>query len=405
MNTPVTGQLTLEGVRVLDLTWVYAGPVCTQLLADQGAEVIKLESERSMDVGRVGGPWLHDTNTSPDGGGGFTRLNRNKRAITLNLKTPEGNRLFKELVAQSDVLVNNYMAGTLKRMGLGWDVLRDVNPRLIMCECSGMGQTGPYSGHVAYGQSLLALAGHYELTGYPDSHPVMPAYTYADFASPTIAAFAVTSALIWRKQSGVGQYIDLSQFEVTASLLAEAQFEYLINGAERTREGNAEPGCLVHNVFRCAGNDAWCAIVIRTPAEWSAFCAIAGDSRLPASLEPAGDTSHIESIIEEWTVTRSSAEVMETLQAAGIEAGRVQNTADIVDGDEHVQQRGYFETYEHLLGEQVRVDGVPFKMSLTPAHVRKPGPTYGGDNDYIFGEMLGLSAERINELRQSGVIG
>jgi crotonobetainyl-CoA:carnitine CoA-transferase CaiB-like acyl-CoA transferase len=395
----------MEGVRVLDLTWVYAGPVCTQLLADQGAEVIKLESERSMDVGRAGGPWLHGTNTSPDGGGGFTRLNRNKRAITLNLKQPEGKDLFKRLVAESDVLVNNYTAGTLKRMGVGWDVLRDVNPRLIMCECSGMGQTGPYAGFAAYGQTLLALAGAYELTGYPDSHPVMPAYTYADFASPTIAAFAVTSALIWRKQSGMGQYIDLSQFEVTASLLAEAQFEYLVNGTERTRQGNAGPGTLIHNVFRCAGEDAWCAIVIRAPAEWDAFRGIAGDSRLPERIEPGDDTTTVECLIEEWTSARASLEVMETLQAVGIEAGRVQNTADIVDGDPHIQERGYFETYEHLLGERVRVDGVPFKMSLTPAHVRTPGPTYGGDNDYVFGGLLGLSADRINELRKTGVIG
>lgn len=404
MTAAITGKLTMEGVRVLDLTWVYAGPICTQLLADQGAEVIKLESERSMDVGRAGGPWLHGMNTSPDGGGGFTRLNRNKRAITLNLKQPEGKELFKQLVAESDVLVNNYTAGTLKRFGLGWDVLRDINPRFIMCECSGMGQTGPYAGHAAYGQTLLALAGAYDLTGYPDSHPVMPAYTYADFASPTVAAFAVASALIWRQQSGLGQYIDLSQFEVTASLLAEAQFEYLINGTERTREGNAEPGCLVHNVFRCAGDDAWCAIVVRTPDEWSTFRAIAGDSRLPETIDPAGDIDLLEALIEEWTESRTSSEVMEMLQAAGVEAARIQNTADIVDGDPHILERGYFETYEHVLGDQVRVDGVPFKMSLTPAHVRKPGPTYGGDNDYVFGEILGLSAERINNLRQAGVL-
>ena len=405
MSSSPTGKLTLEGVRVLDLTWVYAGPVCTQLIADQGAEVIKLESERSMDVGRAGGPWLNGMNTSPDGGGGFTRLNRNKRAITLNLKQPEGNELFKRLVAESDVLVNNYTAGTLKRMGVGWDVLRDVNPRLIMCECSGMGQTGPYAGFAAYGQTLLALAGAYELTGYPDSHPVMPAYTYADFASPTIAAFAVTSALIWRKHSGMGQYIDLSQFEVTASLLAEAQFEYLVNGTERTRQGNAAPGTLIHNVFRCTGDDAWCTIVVRTPAEWTALRAIIEDARLPETISLDCDIEAVEGLIERWTESQNSAAVMDTLQAAGIEAGRVQNTADIVDGDPHVQERGYFETYEHLLGERVRVDGVPFKMSLTPAHVRKPGPTYGGDNDYVFGELLGLSAERINELRQSGVIG
>jgi benzylsuccinate CoA-transferase BbsF subunit len=201
----------------------------------------------------------------------------------------------------------------------------------------------------------------------------------------------------------MGQYIDLSQFEVTASLLAEAQFEYLVNGTERTREGNTRAGTLIHNVFRCAGEDAWCAIVIRTPAEWTAFRDIIGDSRLPETIEPADDTATAEGVIEEWTSARASVEVMETLQAAGIEATRVQNTADIVDGDPHIQERGYFETYEHLLGEQVRVDGVPFKMSLTPAHVRKPGPTYGGDNDYVFGELLGLSAERINDLRKAGV--
>lgn len=402
MTEATPTPLCLEGIRVLDLTWALAGPAASRILADHGAEVLKLESERSMDPSRVGGPWLHGINTSPDGGGSFALLNRNKRSATLNLKSARGKELFKQLVAISDVVVNNYSAGVMKRFGLGYEELRRINPRIVMAELSGFGQTGPYSGYVAYGQSVMALAGAYELTGYPDQAPVMPAYTYADFASPTIGAFAIMAALIWRQTSNVGQYIDVSQLQVAASLVSESQFAALVNGDNPTRAGNAEPGTLVHDCYRCLGEDQWCVIVVRSDEEWSRLREIIGPA-LP--VEAFGrDTIAVDRAIESWTELRNAAEVMETLQGVGIEAARVQSVRETVDDDAHLAARGYYETYDHLLGEKAMMDGVPFKMSETPAHVRRPGPVYGSDNDYVFGELLGLSDDEILALRESGVI-
>jgi crotonobetainyl-CoA:carnitine CoA-transferase CaiB-like acyl-CoA transferase len=395
-------KLALEGARVIDMTWVIAGPVATRMLADQGAEVIKLESKRSIDPGRMGGPWLHDINTFPDGGGSFSNLNRNKLGATLNLKTPEGKTLFQQLAAISDVVVNNYRAGTMQSFGLGYDVLREINPRIIMCEMSGMGQVGPYSGHVTYGQTLMAVAGCYEMTGEPDGSPMLPGYTYADFASPIIGAFAIGSALYWRTHSGRGQYIDLSQFQITASLMAESQLEALVNGSVRTRQGNFEPGAIIHNCFACSGEDSWCAIVVRTPEEWAALRSVTG-SILPEDPSTV-ERTRLEASVETWTRTLDARTVMDSLQAVGVEAGRVQSAKDLVEDDEQLRARDYYAWYDHILGEKAIVDGIPYKMSLTPGAIRRGGPAYGIDNDYVFGELLGLASGRIAELRADNVI-
>ena len=397
-----TNAMALEGVRVLDLTWVIAGPVSTQILADYGAEVIKLESERSIDPGRMGGPWLDGINTAPDGGGSFTRLNRNKLSATLNLKDPRGVELFKKLVAVSDVIVNNYSAGTMDRFGVGYETLKAVNPRLIMAEMSGMGQTGPYREHAAYGQTLMATGGLYELTGYPNGSPQLPGYTYADFASPTIGAFAIMAALIWRQSSGKGQYIDLAQFQVAASLAAEPQIEALVNGTDQSRQGNAEAGTIVHECFRCEGEDEWCVIVVRTKHEWAQLRKVVGD-RLTETVSGAASANDLEAI-EAWTMTQSSRAVMEALQGLGVEAGRVQDIRMLVDEDEHIRERGYYTTYDHLIGKKAFVDGPAFKMSATPGSVRRPGPVYGIDNDYVFGELAGLSQAEIQTMRDERVI-
>lgn len=397
-----SSPLALEGVRVIDMTWAIAGPVATRMLADQGAEVLKLESARSIDPGRMGGPWLKGVNTFPDGGGSFGNLNRNKLGVTLNLKTPEGQELFKQLAAISDIVVNNYRAGTMRAFGLGYDVLSAINPRIIMCEMSGMGQTGPYSGHVTYGQTLMALAGCYDMTGEPDGSPQLPGYTYADFASPIIGAFAIGSALYRRAGSGRGQYVDLSQFQVTASLMAESQIEALVNGTVRTRQGNAEPNVIVHNCFRCSGDDSWCTIVVRTREEWVALRSVVGDT-LPADPLVL-DLSGREAAIEAWTGARDARTVMDTLQAAGVEAARVQTARDLVEDDEQLRERQYYAWYDHILGEKAIVDGIPYKMSLTPGAIRAGGPAYGIHNEYVFGDLLGLSRARVAQLHEQGII-
>ena len=408
-RAPVPGALPLDGVRVLDLTWIIAGPVCTKLLADQGADVIKVESAETMDPIRVSGPFLHGIDTAPDGGGTFTHYNRNKRSITLNLKMPAGRQLLLDLVKQSDVIVNNYSAGVMDRLGLGYDVLRAANPRLIVAELSGMGQTGQYRSYVAFGMTLMAMSGAYELTGYPDGSPLMPGYTFTDFAGAAMGAFAIISALHWRNQSGAGQYLDLGQYQMGAALFADEQFEFLVTGRRRSREGNAAPGAFVHGVYRNKGPDEWCTIAAWTPEQWSS---LADAGAVPAALAgvvgslkgAAARRAEIDDAVERWTSKRTSREVMLALQAVGIEAARVQTAHDLMRDDEHLAAREYFQKVTHLTGEVIEIDGMPFRMSATPAAVRSPGPIYGADNEDVFHGLLGLPLEVVRRLQTEGVI-
>lgn len=402
------GPATLGDVRILDLTWILAGPTCTRLLADQGAQVLKIESLSSMDPIRMGGPWLHGMNTAPDGGGGFTTGNRNKLSVTVNLKQPRGRDLFKALVAVSDVVVNNYSAGTMERLGLGYAELSRVNPGIVVAELSAMGQTGPLARSVAYGQTLMALVGAYEQTGYADGPPVMPHYTYADWAAATIGAFAITAALRWRRTSGLGQYLDLGQLQIGAALMGESQLEALVNHDAPTRRGNSEPGTLLHGCFRCMGEDEWCVISVRTDLEWDALRCVLGDppalQTRPSLDRPGSDRARIEAAVEDWTAQHSADAVMTLLQGAGIEAAKVQTARDIVETDPHLRQRGFLDEVMHLTGEPVRTEAVPFKMSATPAHVRTAAPIYGIHNEAIFRELLGVSAAAYEELYALQVI-
>ena len=405
------GPLALADVRVLDLTWVIAGPVCTRLLADHGAEVIKVESAATIDPIRMSGQWLHGVNTAPDGGATFTHYNRNKLSATLNLKARRGRELLLQLAAKSDVVVNNYSAGAMDRLGLGYESLRAVNPRIVVAELSGMGQTGPYRPHVAFGMTLMAMAGAYELTGYPDGTPCMPGYTFTDFASAAMGAFAIIAALRHRDRSGEGQYLDLGQYQMGASLFAEEQFEYLVNGVERTRRGNAEPGTLIHGVYRCAGADDWCAIVARADREWDTLVRLGvlpgwlDEKRRGTPLYAEEHREEVDAVVEAWTLPRDSREVMLLLQRHGIDAARVQNSWQIVRDDEQLASRQWFQEFTHLLGDRVGIDGMPFHLTRTPGQVRSPGPVYGADNDYVFGDLLGLRADEIAQLRSKDVIG
>lgn len=402
--------LPLEGVRVLDLTWVIAGPVCTRILADLGAEVVKLESASTMDPIRMSGQWLHGLNTAPDGGATFTHYNRNKRSATLNLKDPRGRDLLLRLARQSDVMVNNYSAGTMDRLGLGFDVLSEANSRLIVAELSGMGQTGPYRPCVAFGMTLMAMAGAYELTGYPDGNPCMPGYTFTDFAAAAVAAFTIVAALRHRDQTGEGQHLDLGQYQIGASLFAEEQFEYLVNGDNPTRQGNCAPGKLLHGVYKCRGNDEWCAIVVSTDQEWDALVRLGvlpawvDSKRRTEPLYAARNREELDAVVEAWTLPRDAREIMLLLQAQGIDAARVQNAWHIVRDDEQLASRAWFQEFTHLLGERVGIDGPPFRMSLTSRSEHTGGPIYGADNDYVFGDWLGLSLDEVRRLQDEGVI-
>ncbi|HEX2592401.1 MAG TPA: CoA transferase [Rhizomicrobium sp.] len=404
---PAAAARPLSRYRILDLSWVIAGPACTRFLADQGAEVIKIESSGAGDPVRTFGPWLDGVSTAPEGGAAFALLNRNKRSMTLDLKKPEGKDLLLELVKYSDVVVDNFTAGTMDRLGLGYAQLAQANPRIVMAQISGFGQDGPYAHRVAYGQTLLALTGHYDQIGEADSTPLMPGYTYTDQAAGMISAFAILAALRHREETGAGQHLDLSLFQMGSSLMAEVLVEALVNGTNRQRLGNDNLAAVSHGAYRCKGADNWCVIATWTNAQFAALVeTIHTDLPLIAArLRESSRRDVTDALIEEWTSLRNAEEVMARLQAVGVEAAIVQGARDVLESDEHLRARGFFQPFTHWpSGREMQIEGIPYALSEAPRNIAAGPPALGEANGYVFGELLNLTPNDIENLKTAGVI-
>lgn len=403
-------KLPLAGLRVIDLSWVIAGPVCTRFLADHGAEVIKVEALGGGDPVRHFGPWLEGQNSAPEGGAAFVLLNRNKRSVTIDLKRPEGVQLLRDLAKSSDVFVDNFAAGTMERLGLGYAALQSANSKIIMAQLSGFGQSGPYANRVAYGQTLLALTGHYDQIGESNSAPLLPGYTYTDQAAGVIGAFAILAALHYRNRTGVGQHLDLSLFQIGSSLMAEFFAEALANGTETTRNGNGNDDALLHGVYRCKGDDRWCVIAAWTVRQWRTLLdEIARDQpSLSSQLEQvftSGNRAARDATVEAWTSALAPEDVMKRLQARGIEAAMVQGPRELL-ADRHLAARGYFQSFPHVpSGKTLPSDGIPFHFDGAARAIRQGPPVLGEANDYVFRDLLGIGREEIERLQKLGVIG
>jgi crotonobetainyl-CoA:carnitine CoA-transferase CaiB-like acyl-CoA transferase len=293
----------LEGIRVVDITVWFTGPLTTQVLADCGAEVI-----------RIG------TSSRTQGGGGGGRA-INKKSITLNFRHPKGLELAYKLVAKSDVVVENHAAGTLTRRGLGYQDLKKVKPDIIYLSTCMQGQTGPYAAHAAFGHMLTALSGFNQIAGWPDKEPGWLA-AYTDFVAPRFHAISILGALEYRRRTGKGQYLDASQNEAGMQLMAPAILDYTANRRVAGRMGNKCPYAAPHDVYPCLGNDAWCAIAVFTDTEWQKFCKVisspklAKDPRFATLLARKEHEDELDKIISEWTKTREAVDVMTSMQAA-----------------------------------------------------------------------------------------
>ncbi|MQC28154.1 MAG: CoA transferase [Chloroflexi bacterium] len=397
-------------MRVADFTWVWAGPFASRLLADFGAEVIKVERPdaraqalaRAQAFGRAG--------VAP----GANALNRNKRSLTVDWKDPRGMAVVRDLIASSDIVIENFSAGTMERVGLGYEQLRALREDIIFVSLSGFGHTGPWSRFVSYGPTLQALAGLIDLTGYPDRPGVGVGEAYPDVHGGLNGALAAMFALAHRERTGEGQFIDVAQLQTTSATLGGALLEYAVNGRVRTREGNAlpEPLAAPHGVYPCGGDDRWCAIAVTTEHEWRAFRHALGD---PAwAYEPAFATmaerfTHREALdahIATWTRERAPHEAMVALQAAGVPAGAVQDTRDLVDDDPQLAHRGFWSHPAAAADDEAapRFEGIPATLSRSPGRIERAAPMPGADNEYVLGTVLGRSPEQIAEYGADGVI-
>jgi crotonobetainyl-CoA:carnitine CoA-transferase CaiB-like acyl-CoA transferase len=398
----------LAGIRVLDLTWAWAGPFCTMSLAHLGAEVIRLESETRSDFYRRLGPFSPHMETGLNRAGHFNQWNQGKKSVAVDLSKPRGIELVKEFVAKSDVVVQNFATGVLERLGLGYPVLKDLNPGIVLASISGYGQSGPYAEYMGYGPAIGAVTGLSVATGYVGGGPEELGISLPDPTSGITAAFAIVSALEHRERTGSGDQIDVSLWESTAVLAAEAWMQFSMTGSQPERQGNRDPVMAPHGCFACLGDDEWITIACATDSEWQILCSIIDESLLAddrfktLSLRKANE-DELEEIVSSWTAKRDRWDTTLQLQQHGIAAFPSFSCKDIVE-DRHLNERGYIERLEHPeVGARAHT-GVPWRLRQRKNGVQSPAPCLGADTDSVLSEALGYDEGAIAELRDRSIL-
>jgi crotonobetainyl-CoA:carnitine CoA-transferase CaiB-like acyl-CoA transferase len=391
--------MALAGTRVLDFTRVLAGPFATRILADFGAEVIKVQSRKTAQ------------GTEFNRGGHFSLWNRNKRSITLDLNRPEARELVLRLVAVCDVVIENFSPRVMPNWGLDYETLKTVNPSVIMASLSGMGQTGPWKDYVAFGPTVQALGGLAYLTAYDDGRPIGPGYAQSDTISGLYGALAVLGALEYRDRTGMGQFIDISEYEATASLIGPALMAAMAGESGIGPKGNQDGYELAapYGCFRCRGRDQWCVIAVFDDAEWQALCQVLfaprgiGWIKFDSMARRRESADELHRQIEAVTSQYAAHELAGRLQAAGVPAEAVQNAADLAQ-DPHLLARDYYIRLRHpVLGETVS-DRSPLRFKKDVAGHWKPAPSLGEANRYVFLELVGLSDSEYAAYVASGII-
>jgi crotonobetainyl-CoA:carnitine CoA-transferase CaiB-like acyl-CoA transferase len=396
-ETVIQRGLPLAGIRVLDLSRAWAGPYGTRYLADFGADVIKVESAKFSDPREPGNP-------------GYGEVNRNKRPITLNFQTAQGQELLKRLVAISDVVVENFSPRVMAKYGLDYDHLCEVRPDLIMLSLPGFGSFGPHRNFVSFGGPLMAYTGMSLLWGYPDSPPdARVKVAQPDYISSTTQAMAITAALHHRARTGQGQYIEIAQVETAVATLELAYLDYFANGVVAEPRGNRDPNAVPQGCYPCLGNEAWCVISCSTDSQWLALVALMEDESL--ANDPDLKTvegrwarhDELDDRIRAWSQAWTPYQLMRELQAVGVPAGMVQ-TAEDLWRDPHLRARHYTVMMEHPDLGIVEHPGMTVKLHKTPGQIQRPVGRLGEANEAVFRGLLGLSPDEISRLAEAGVI-
>jgi len=404
----MAGAAPLAGIRVADFTWVWAGPFCTLQLAHLGAEVIRVETSTRICVTRLLPPFS-EFEPGPNRSGYFNQYNQGKQSIALDLKRPEAVAVARRLCAASDIVVENFAAGVMERMGLGYEVLRGLCPDVIMIALSGYGATGPDSDKVSYGPAQVPLSGMSSVTGYRGAPPMHVGISYGDPTGGLHGAVAVLAALLHRARTGEGQYIDLSQWETSMAVLPDAITSWTMNGVQPRRDGNRHPGMAPHGVFRAAGDDRWLALAVEDDAAWARFAAAIGrpelahDPRWATLAARKANEDELETLVTAWTSTRTPEDATALLQAAGIGAFVAATNRDLAE-DPHLNARGFFAELPHPeVGTRKHV-GVPWRMSASDCRVRAAAPCLGADTDRVLRDVCAYSDAEIAALRAAQVL-
>jgi benzylsuccinate CoA-transferase BbsF subunit len=396
----------LTGLRVIDFGHVWAGPYCAALLADMGAEVIKIESRQRVDIHRRQGPYARGTGI--DRSGVWNAQNRGKRSVSLNLSTEQGRSLARRLVARADVALENFAPGVMQRLGLDYASLYEVKPSLVMASLSAFGQQGPQRSFVGYGPSLDAWASLDWLTAYPGGAPNALGGMFPDTGSAIHAAAAILAALHHRDRTGEGRYIDVSELEVSTILVADVICAALC-GREPAPCGNRDRHHFPHDCYACAGQDRWVALSTPDRTAWYGLSMVIGhpqwrdDPALATSEGRRLRAAEIDGAITEWTRTRDAHAVMAELQAAGVPAAVAHTPRTLLD-DPHLRARGFFQRVTHPDAGAQSVYGPIWRFSGDETRLAKPAPMLGADNEYVLRHIVGLPVDENEALIAAGVI-
>ncbi|HVA41718.1 MAG TPA: CoA transferase, partial [Candidatus Binataceae bacterium] len=400
----------LDGIRIADFTWVWAGPYCTMQLAHLGADVIRIETRTRPCVTRLLPPWPDMKPGGLNRSGYFNQYSQGKRSITLNFKDPAAHEAARRLIAKSDVVVNNFAHGVIDKMGFGYDAVRKIKSDIIMISLTGYGDTGPFRDYIAYGPAQVPLSGLSALTGYRGWPPMHAGFSYADPNGGVHGAFAIMAALFHRAKTGEGQYIDMSQWECAMGVLAEGILEYTMNGREPERIGNEDPLMAPHGIYRCLDRpeqvmgvtiDQFVAIAVADDREFARFAEAIGRPQLATDAKFAtlaarkANEQELNRVIEEWTSSRAAVEVAQMLQAAGIAAAVVADNKFLAEEDPHLRERNYFVYKEHPEVGTLQHCGMPWKMSRTETSVRSAAPCIGQHTDEVLTQVLGYSSDEV----------
>ena len=401
-SASVSTGLPLAGLKVLDCFWAMAGPATTRVLADYGATVVKLESTSRLDTCRTIGPYVQ-SKFGIETSGLFMNLNAGKLGMTLDLGKEEGRRVFHDLVRWADVVTESFSPKAMRAWGLDYEQLRKVKPDIIMVSSCLMGQTGPFAKYAGYGNLAAAISGFGNMCGWPDRPPAGPYGSYTDCVAPRFTVSSILAALDYRRRTGKGQYIDISQAEASMTFLSPAILEYTANGRVQGPIGDRDHLMAPHGAYRCAGDDTWIAIACSNDESWSALCALmdrkelAHDPRFATMEARLAHQNDLDAIVTAWTANLDASELEAKLQACKIAAAKVASSTDMLI-DPQLVHRGHIAELEHPTFGTVPVERWSFKLSRTPGGPRRTAPTLGRDNAYVLETILGYSKDRVKEL-------
>jgi benzylsuccinate CoA-transferase BbsF subunit len=399
----------LEGLKVVDFSWVFTGPMVTKYLGDHGAEIIKIESAARPDGTRLMTPFSPGA-MGLNASGVFANYNSSKYSMNINLREARGIEVVKRLVERADIVLETFGPGVMGRLGLDYDNLTQVKRDIIMLSMSMVGQYGPHSQQPSFGQVLQATNGFVHLLGWPDRAPCLPVAAYTDYIAPWYVLVALMAALDHRSRTGKGQYIDLAMLEASVHFASSMVMDYTVNGTVQSRMGNRNPGAAPHGVYPCKGEERWCAVAVFSDKEWDALCKAMGSPKWTRSakfdtlLHRTENADELDELIGKWTRKLTAEDVMARLQAVGVAAGVVQTGEDLVDKDPQMRHRDHFVEVEHAEMGKHLTERPPYRLSRTPSQPQRPFPSFGEHTELVCKEILRMGDEEFAELIGAGVL-